>query len=155
MSDNGRVKPSTSPEEYWAAIEEELGETVRAYALGRVVPHERIAGKGILAGQNDWGLVFITDSSVYIDHGRQANWFERLITPGRASEETQRMALPFDSIEDVVIPDAPTGLRRFLTGSEAGVDIFLKEGPGVRVVLDRRGTGDQALLERLANLKSG
>jgi hypothetical protein len=147
------VRNESTPEEYWAGVEEDIGEPIHAYALARIVSRADISGRGWLAPKPQWGLVFVTGSSVYVDSSSEPNWYERLVVSRRKKTETERLVIPIDSIREIIIPPPKTGLSGFLAGPETGVDIvYAADRKGIRLVLDRRARQDKKLLEVLATL---
>ena len=153
---NGGVKKETSPEEYWAAIAEELGEPVRAYALARLIDVDGPEQTGMFAPRPEWGLVFITDSALYVERGSSQGWLQRLVTSRPAQQAPERSTIPIDSMTKVIIPPPKTGLRRILAAPETVVEIHHGGGrKALRLVLDQRGANDKLLIEILSGLKPG
>ena len=147
---NRAVNKETTPEEYWAGLSEEIGEPVRVYALARLLNVEE-AERGFFAPRPDWALVFMSDSTLYIERGSSQNWLARLITTRQRDEKQERESIPVSSITGVTVPPAPTGLRRLVAGPEVVVQIRLAGAPGLlRMVLDRRGTNDRKLIDLLS-----
>lgn len=148
------MQNSQSPKEYWAQIEQELGETVRAYALGRVISHDRIKERGMFSPSPEWGLVFLTETALHIDRGSSPNWFQRILSVGKAAQEKERSTIHLSTIREIVIPPAKKGLRRIISAPEVAVDVFLHNGPGLRILLDWRGEKDAQLMDMLRDLQS-
>ena len=156
MLQNGGVKKETSPEEYWADVAEEVGEPVRAYALARIADIAGPEQTGMFAPKPEWGLVFITDSALYVERGSTPNWFQRLVMNRQGHEAPTRDAIRIDSMTKVIIPPPRTGLRRILAVPEIVVEIHHDGTPGVlRLVLDRRGPNDKLLIDILSGLMPG
>ena len=167
MLQNGGVKKETSPEEYWADVAEEIGEPVRAYALARIADVAGPEQTGMLAPRPEWGLVFITDSALYVERGSPPNWFQRLVMNRQGHEAPTRDAIRIDSMTKVIIPPPRTGLRRILAVPEIVVEIHHDGTPGVlqprdhldvvqlRLVLDQRGPNDKLLIDILSGLMPG
>ena len=152
---NTRVRSETTPEEYWASIGEQLGEPVRAYALGRLVSGDDIRTKGILAPSPRWGLIFITDSAVYIESGKSQNWFQKLITTRQDNDPPERQRIPVESITRVTIPRPKTGLYRLLSSPEVLVQLVHTGTPGTTLIyMDQRGSNDRKVMDLLARLNS-
>ena len=89
-----------SVEEFWRRTEEELGEKVMVYAMGRCL-------SGCVASdQPMWGLCFVTDGGFYFRHFPQANWF-RLLTDRlageSASEEDIYLSVSRNQIQQVEV----------------------------------------------------
>ncbi|MEE8441127.1 MAG: hypothetical protein V3S41_05345 [Spirochaetia bacterium] len=153
---NGEVKKETSPEEYWAAIAEEVGEPVRAFALARLVAIAESERTGMIAPKPEWGLVYITNSALYIERGSTSSRLQQLFMTRHLHQAPERISIPVDSMTKVVIPPPKTGLRRILATPEIVVEIHHEGTPGVlRLQLDRRGTNDKLLIEILSGLMSG
>lgn len=149
------MKKETSPEEYWAAIAEEVGEPVRAYALARLIDVDGPEQTGMFAPRPEWGLVFITDSALYVERGSSQGWLQRLVTNRPAQQAPERSTIPIDSMTEVIIPPPKTGLRRLLAAPETVVEIHHEGTPrALRLVLDQRGANDKLLIEILSGLKS-
>ena len=156
MLQNGGVKKETSPEEYWAAVAEEVGEPVRAYALARMMDVAGSEQTGMFTPKPEWGLVFMTDSALYVERGSSPNWFQRLVMNRQSNEAPTRSTIPIDSMTKVIIPPPRTGWRRILAAPEIVVEIHHDGTPGVlRLVLDRRGPNDKLLIDILSGLIPG
>lgn len=103
-----------------------------------------------------WGLVFITDSTLYIEPGSSSSWLQRVITSRPTPQAQERIAIPIDSMTKVDIPPPKTGLRRILAAPETEIEIHHEGSPGVLcIVLDWRGANDKLLIEILAELAPG
>ena len=150
---NGRVKNETSPEEYWAAVAEEIGEPVRAFALARLIDVSGSEQSGMFAPRQEWGLVFMTDSALYTERGGSQSWIQRLMTTRQRTDAPERRTIPIDSMTQVTIPPPKSGLRGLLAAPEVTVEIRYDGTPGLlRLVLDRRGQNDKNLVDLLSRV---
>jgi hypothetical protein len=149
------VREEPTPEEHWAAVASELGETIRGYALARTLTSDEINKKVFFAPQPTWCLLFLTNEALYLERGSTSNWFQRLIGPRRTDEEPSRERIPLRSISGVTVPPAKTGLYRLLSSPEVLVRISHAGGPGdLLVYLDRRGPNDRKLIGLLEELNT-
>jgi hypothetical protein len=116
-----------SPEDFWQRTEEELGETVAVYTIGKCYG-------GCVEGDVEvWGLFFVTERALYFRHFPSSNWFSALLqnstSPGSGREEVY-FSIPLEKIEDAELEPEPSLLRR----------IFSYTPPALRVTYrDRHG----------------
>lgn len=147
------MKKETSPEEYWAGVAAELGESIRGYALAQLVGAEGNQRGGMFARRPEWGLVFITESSLYIERGSTTNWFQSIVTARQPAPAPERERILLGDITGVVVPPRKTGLRRVLSGSEVVVTIERTNAAlSFALVLDRRGANENRLIALLSEL---
>lgn len=151
------MKKETSPEEYWAQMEEELGEPVRGFALARL--NYGVQQKGFFTPKPEWGLVFLTDSALFIEHGSTSNWLTRLMRNRDPEDKRERERIPVSTITNVVIPPPLGPLKAFLKGPEVSVLVQYGNPDGsmqltgeAHLTLDRRGRQDRAFIELLSKL---
>jgi len=111
---------------------------------------------GMFAPRPVWGLVFITDSALYVERGSTPSWFQRLVMNRQDNQGSERSTIPIDSMTKVIVPPPRTGWRRILAVPETVVEIHHAGTPGVlRLVLDRRGPNDKLLIDILSGLMPG
>jgi len=109
----------------------------------------------MFSARPEWGLVFITDSTLYIERGSSQGWLQRLVTNSPVKQAQERNTIRIESMTEIVISPPKTGLRRILAAPETVVDIHHTGTPGgVRLVLDRRGDNDKRLIDILSGLKT-
>ena len=153
------MKKERSPEEYWASVEKELGETIRGYVLARLPDPSESGRLGMAGAGPQWGLVFLTDEALYVDRSSTPNWFQRLVQRDRGGEEEERTVIPIRAISRIDLPEQKRGLARVLAGPEIQIDIyFYPQSKPIRLMLDKRGPTDPAfiaLLEELARTLDG
>lgn len=144
------MNKETSPAEYWAGIAEEVGESIRGYALAQLIGAEGTQRGGIFSHRPEWGLVFLTESSLYIERGSTANWFQSILTARKPTPAPERERILLRDITSVVVPPRATGLRRVFSGPEVVVTIELTSAASsFALVLDRRGANDTRLVALL------
>jgi hypothetical protein len=147
------VNNETSPEEYWASVSEEVGEPVRAYALARLMNVAGPETPSMFGPKQEWGLVFMTDSTLYVERSSSQSWIQRLITTRQKEETSERKAIPIDSMTKVIVPPPKSGLGKFFGSPEVVVEIQYDQTPGlIRLVLDRRGKHDKTLIDLLSGV---
>lgn len=149
----GVVKKETSPEEYWASIEREIGEPIRAYVLARLPLVSESGRSGLMGSAPDWGLAFITDTTLYIDRSSTPNWFQRLVQRNQGPGDQEREVIAISAMSRVVVPRQKQGIARFLAGPEIQVDIHYRGGSTpLRILLDRRGPTDAGFIAKLEEI---
>ena len=113
-----------SPDEFWRRTEEELGESVRLYTVGRCT-HGCVDD-----GNGEWGLFFLTDRALYFRHFPSANWFSALIkssTSGSQLSEGVYFSISRGDISEVEIEHEPSLLRRIFRYSPPAVRISYRD----------------------------
>lgn len=134
-------------------MEQEIGETVKGYVLARLPEAGGSARLGLLSPSPQWGLVFLTETMLYVDRSSTPNWFQRLVQRDRGGGEQERTALPVGAITRIDIPEQKHGLSRLLGSPEVQIDIHFQSGaPPLRMMLDRRGPTDAAFISLLRQI---
>ncbi len=113
-----------SPEEFWRRTEEELGESVRLYTVGRCTHGCSDHGGEV------WGLVFVTERALYFRHFPSSNWFSALVKSGTSASETGKevyFSIPLTDIADVEVQYEPSILRRIFRYSPPAVSISYRD----------------------------
>jgi hypothetical protein len=147
------VNQRQTPEEYWASVEEEIGETVKGFVLARLPEAGGSARLGLMAPSPKWGLAFLTETMLYIDRSSTPNWFQRLVQRDRAADDQERTAIPVRAITHIDIPKPKRGLSRILGSPEVEIEIHFQAGaPPLCLMLDRRGPTDAAFISLLAQI---
>jgi hypothetical protein len=149
------VSKETSPEKYWESIAEEMGEPIQAYVLARFPRGEKSSGLPIAAGP-EWGLAFLTESTLYIDRSSTPNWFMRIVSRNQEDGQREREVIPLRAVTNVKLPEERRGLSRLLAGPEIELEIeFQGAVAPLRMMLDRRGPTDATFVSTLTELISG
>lgn len=114
-----RRKKTVSNEEFWNRLEQDLGRPILAKALGRY-----ISGRGEPGPL--WGLLYLTDTTLYFRHFAQTNWFTALTAAddpeaGEAGSGRNRNVLVEVSLAHIAAVERPSPagfLGRFLSGPD-------------------------------------
>lgn len=64
-------------QQFWENLEESLGTPIRGYALGRYLSGRDPEGPL-------WGLLYVTDETLFFHHFAQTNWFSAIMDQGRS-----------------------------------------------------------------------
>jgi len=107
-----------------------LGEEVQQKALVQYYPPD--SGRRPM-----WGLALLTQSTLHIVYGHGENWATRIIQSSTMEQET--IAIPRDTIADVELPTAPTGIRRLFSGPTRVATVRTRDGDAVRLEIDDDG----------------
>ncbi len=147
------MRQQQTPEQYWASVEQEIGEAVKGYVLARlpaVTDPERL---GLLTPGPKWGLAFLTESTLYIDRSSTPNWFQRMIQRDRSSDEQERTQIPVRAMTQIDIPESKRGFARILKSPEIQIDIhYIGSDTPLRMMLDWRGPTDKAFISLLSEI---
>jgi hypothetical protein len=113
-----------SPEEFWRRTEEELGETVLLYTIGKCL-------EGCGADETDvWGLFFVTGRALYFRHFPTANWFSAMmqsVTEPSSPREGIYFSIPRERIDAVSVERERSLLRRILSYSPPALRIRYRD----------------------------
>lgn len=121
-----------SPEEYWRRTEEELGETVHLYTIGKC-----LEGCGA-DGSEVWGLLFVTDRALYFRHFPSVNWFTAMmqsVTEPASPREGIYFSIPRSDIDGVTVERETSLLRRIFSYSPPALRITYRDEYNVWTVL--------------------
>lgn len=83
---------------FWESVEREVGLPVLEYALGQYM-----SGYDDKEGP-EWGLLYLTEKTLYFRHFPSANWFSAIMSAGRSDkrgDEGFTIQLALSSIADV------------------------------------------------------
>lgn len=99
-------KQQESPQEFWTAVEQEIGEGIEIRCLAQVVDGS------IGPPRESWSLFFVTAQAVYLRSVPTQGWQGRLkslfgIGIGATSEEPETLRLPYNTVTEVEV-DRPT-----------------------------------------------
>ncbi|HKK48723.1 MAG TPA: hypothetical protein VJ932_06470 [Alkalispirochaeta sp.] len=106
-----RTRPTGSREEFWTQLEQELGQPILASTLGRYIEGRDATGPL-------WGLIYITQDTLYFRHFAQSNWFSSMMSTdgeeGTVRNRNVTFEVPFQNVETVVPPIPRRGILRIL-----------------------------------------
>ncbi|MFP4485095.1 MAG: hypothetical protein ACLFO1_09610 [Spirochaetaceae bacterium] len=124
-------------QEFWRRTEEELGETVEAYAMAHCISGCLESGAGL------WGLAFITNRALYFHHFAKQNWFMSIVTAERsAASKEVKLDVDRESIREVSISREPSLLKRIFAYSPPTLDVTYLDPAGreqiMRLALDTK-----------------
>ena len=115
-----RRRKSEGVEHFWKRLEAELGEPIRAYALGRYISGREESGPL-------WGLLYVTAGTLYFQHFAQTNWFSSIVRSGVSDEENEsrsprernlRFEVPFQQVAELVTPEPDRFFERLFRPTE-------------------------------------
>jgi hypothetical protein len=121
-----------SPEEFWRRTEEELGEQVLLYTIGKCL-------EGCGADDTEvWGLFFVTERALYFRHFPSSNWFSAImqnVTEPTSPREGIYFSIPRERIEAVAVQRETSLLRRILSYSPPALRVDYRDQYNIDTVL--------------------
>ena len=121
-----------SPEEFWRRTEEELGETVEVYTIGKCL-------EGCGAGESEvWGLFFVTERALYFRHFPSSNWLTSMMqsaTDPTSPREGIYFSIPLSDISEVDVEREPSLLRRIFRYSPPRIRLLYRDTRNVETVM--------------------
>jgi hypothetical protein len=121
-----------SPEDFWKRTEEELGETVSLYTIGK-------CKEGCVEGGREiWGLFFVTERALYFRHFPSTNWFAALAQTATSTgfgREEVYFSVPLADIENVELQREPSLLRRLLSYTPPELRVTYRDRSGSPALL--------------------
>ncbi|TVQ35613.1 MAG: hypothetical protein EA384_16050 [Spirochaetaceae bacterium] len=99
---------------FWDQTEEELGEEVIVYAMGRC-----LSGCAELPPSAQmWGLFFITERALYFRHFPRQSWFNSLMSSsGVSADKEVYISVPMERIQDVAVHRESSFLKRLMSST--------------------------------------
>ena len=99
---------------FWDKTEEELGEEVIVYAMGRCLSGCAEAD----SITQIWGLFFLTERALYFRHFPRQNWFSSLTSGSKGSADKEiYFSVPMDRIKGVELHRESSFLKRLLSAT--------------------------------------
>ncbi|NBC29793.1 MAG: hypothetical protein GVY29_07360 [Spirochaetes bacterium] len=132
-------------QEFWAKTEEELGESVEAYAMA-------FCASGCVKGDTGlWGLAFVTERALYFHHFQKRNWFMSVLTQDNSrGDQEVKLEVAKDVIVSAEIRSEPSLLKRIFSYSPPVLEIVYRgvsgEAQTMRLALDTQLEDFQRLL---------
>lgn len=121
-----------SPEEFWRRTEEELGETVEVYTIGKCL-------EGCGADESEvWGLFFVTERALYFRHFPSSNWLSAMMQSATdpASPRTGiYFSIPLTDISGVHVEREPSLLLRIFRYSPPRIRLLYRDTHNVETVM--------------------
>jgi len=121
-----------SPEEFWRRTEEELGETVEVYTIGKCL-------EGCDAdGTEVWGLFFVTGRALYFRHFPSSNWLSAMLqsaTDPTSPRQGIYFSIPLEDISAAEIERETSLLRRIFHYSPPRIRLFYRDTHNVESVM--------------------
>ncbi len=117
--------PDQDVKEFWAAMEQTLGTKILGYALGQYL-------SGRDPAKPLWGLLYLTQTTLYFRHFHQQNWISAISQSGGASRGSSEVVLEIHLTADTVLQREPAAgfLGSFLRGSAR---VFSLSSPGSEI----------------------
>ncbi len=140
-----RETPDQSVREFWVKTEEELGETVEAYAMA-------FCASGCVKGDTGlWGLAFVTERALYFHHFQKRNWFMSVMTQDNSrGDQELKLEVAKDVIISAEIHREPSLLKRIFSYSPPVLEVVYRGVSGgeerMRLALDTQLQDFQRLL---------
>ncbi|MFP4374779.1 MAG: hypothetical protein ACLFPO_10645 [Spirochaetaceae bacterium] len=121
-----------SPEEFWRRTEEELGETVEVYTIGKCL-------EGCGADEREvWGLFFVTAGALYFRHFPSSNWFSAMlqgVTDPTSPREGIYFSIPLEDISEARIERETSLIRRIFRYSPPRIRLRYRDAHNVQTVM--------------------
>ena len=121
-----------SPEEFWRRTEEELGETVEVYTIGKC-----LEGCGA-EGTEVWGLFFVTGQALYFRHFPSSNWLSAMmqsVSDPTSPREGIYFSIPLSDISEVEVERETSLLRRIFRYSPPRIRLLYRDTRNVQTVM--------------------
>lgn len=100
---------------FWDKTEEELGEEVIVYTMGRCLSG---CGDVDVRGQI-WGLFFVTERALYFRHFPRHSWLDSLVSGSRSAGGDQEIyfSIPMNRMQSVSLNREASLLKRLLSAT--------------------------------------